>query len=183
MCVFFENNMTKIITFISCIFFILSCAGTKSYLNKNFKKNISTLGIITFSGPQDLGEAVSDKFTMELLQKTAFNVIERRQIQQVLEEQGLSLSGIINDKERIQIGKITGIDAYITGSIIHYSSILTSGGDVELNIRMIDIETGGIIYSGSAKSDWILVATGSLSETTAAVISAVVKDMKKKFNK
>ena len=46
-----------------------------------------------------------------------FSLVERTEIDKVLQEQNLSNSGLIDDTQAAEIGKILGIDAIITGSV------------------------------------------------------------------
>lgn len=46
-----------------------------------------------------------------------FSLVERNEIDKVLQEQNLSNSGLIDDTQAAEIGKILGIDAIITGSV------------------------------------------------------------------
>ena len=45
-----------------------------------------------------------------------YQIVERGQIAKVLAEQGFSLTGIVDDTQAAEVGKILGVDAIITGS-------------------------------------------------------------------
>lgn len=46
-----------------------------------------------------------------------FDLVERTQLDKVLQEQNLSNSGIVDDGQAASVGKVLGIDAIITGSV------------------------------------------------------------------
>jgi hypothetical protein len=73
-----------------------------------------------------------------------FTIVERDQLELILEEQKLSLSGLVNDKHISKVGEISGIEALLTVSTdVLWESII-------LTIRTIDTETAEIISSNQA---------------------------------
>jgi TolB-like protein len=68
-----------------------------------------------------------------------FQLIERKLLEQVVKEQTLSLSGLINQDSAREIGKILGVDALISGTYADFGSIC------RINTRLISTETGAII--------------------------------------
>jgi len=110
----------------------------------------------------------ADKFTTVFLQN-GWQVIERSQIQQVLSEQELSMSGLLDNKTRLAIGKILGINFIITCTQ-RFSGLgyLPSGQPVlydEGSLKIIDVETGAVMVSshfkweehqGHAYPSWVL---------------------------
>lgn len=61
------------------------------------------------------GAEFSDAFVHYLLAYSSWEIIEREQIFRILDEQKLARSGIIDDQQTVQIGKILGVDAIIVG--------------------------------------------------------------------
>jgi PBP1b-binding outer membrane lipoprotein LpoB len=60
-------------------------------------------------------ETIRLKLISKLVSKKSFNVIARDRLKDLLEEQSLSLSGTINDKNAIEIGNLIGVEAFIDG--------------------------------------------------------------------
>lgn len=87
----------------------------------------------------------TDWFTTELVKIQKFEVIERAQLDKVLSEQALGLSGVINRDVLVKIGQVLGVDAVFLGSATKGQT----GGGV-CNIRLVDIETGVIIWTGTS---------------------------------
>jgi curli biogenesis system outer membrane secretion channel CsgG len=92
-----------------------------------------------------------DIFSMELFD-TGINLIDRMQLDKVLSEQKLSLSGLMEKQDYRKIGKLVNADAILWGSI----SLLKQFGKRrgEITVRLIDVETGTIVYTSlGEKSD------------------------------
>ncbi len=99
---------------------------------------------------RDLGDIVLDKMITVLVNNERFRVLERAQLNKVLEEQSLGVSGVLDAATAAQIGKGIGVDAIIIGSVAAAVS-----GAISVDARVIDTESAAIIvaqdaYSGSA---------------------------------
>lgn len=72
-----------------------------------------------------------------------FDVIERQLLSKLLEENKLTLSGLIDETTAKQIGKILGVDAICSGTITDL------GNTVKINARLISTETGALFAVAS----------------------------------
>ncbi|MBA7620798.1 hypothetical protein ES703_28153 [subsurface metagenome] len=96
-------------------------------------------------------------FTSALIALNKFEVIERYQLEHILDEHKLNLSGLIDIETTKEIGKFAGVDALFMGSFFERSSpYFFADGDFALggtqysatiSIRLVDIETGEVIWS------------------------------------
>ena len=68
-------------------------------------------------------------------------VVERKQLDQVIDELKLSHTGLIDEDSAKEVGKILGVDAIIIGSITDL------GSRIDLDMRLIETETGRLINS------------------------------------
>jgi TolB-like protein len=91
-----------------------------------------------------LGNYLTEKLTIALYQIGSVRVIERSQLNQVIEEAHLSLSGRFDDDSVQRIGKLLGADAVVVGSYMHLGN-----GLVEVNSRIVNVETGEILGVGT----------------------------------
>ncbi len=94
----------------------------------------------------DAGEYLSDLIRTELV--PYYRVVERRQIQHVVEEHGLTLTGLMDEKTIAEIGELLSVKALILGRITSYED--ASGGEkakISADIRMVDAGTGEYIWS------------------------------------
>ncbi|KAA3614957.1 MAG: hypothetical protein D8M58_10920 [Calditrichaeota bacterium] len=62
------------------------------------------------------GKNVSDHLVAKLVQNGYYTVIERSKMDEILNEQSLSLSGLVDDEQVVQVGNMIGAQALITGS-------------------------------------------------------------------
>ncbi len=103
------------------------------------------VGIIEFQNlnedakKENLGTIFSEMLTTSFVNSEAFKITEREQLQKVAEELQLSQSGIIDVTQAKQVGKMVGADAIVTGSVIKI------GGDLRLDARIIDVQSGIIL--------------------------------------
>jgi len=88
------------------------------------------------------GRLVAERLTTELARTGEFQVIERSRLEAGLRELKLSAAGVIDEATALQAGRLLGAQAAVTGTLIRIN------GKFELNVRTIDVQTGGVI-SGS----------------------------------
>jgi hypothetical protein len=84
---------------------------------------------------------ISDQLTVSLM-KRGYTVIERTQLEAILRELKIELTGLIDQSDMVRIGKLLKIDALIMGSFEDEGGWLKSS-----TMRMIDVATGELIVS------------------------------------
>jgi len=89
------------------------------------------------------GKYVAEELTVRLFSTRRFEIVERQLLDEVLKEQNLGASGLIDAGSAAQIGKILGVDAIVTGTITDL------GKNVRITARIIDAQTGSV-YGVSA---------------------------------
>ncbi len=114
------------------------------------RMSVAVLPFENKGASHDLGEIILDKMITALFNQERFKVIERTQLNKILEEQQLGLTGIIYASSAAELGKGIGVDAIIMGSVA-----ATKSGSISIDARAIDTESATIIvahdaYSGSA---------------------------------
>lgn len=124
------------------------------------KPRIAVLGFdnnstFTYWG-DNLGAAAADELTTQLVRSGRFTVVERSQVNAILEEQHFGLSGAVNPATAAEIGKILGVQAVVTGSITQFSVDRRSGGigafrasyteaESKMDIRLVSTTTAEIL--------------------------------------
>ena len=122
------------------------------------------IGIIEFQSlneeakKDNLGKIVSEMLTTSFVNSESFKIIEREQLQKIVQEFQLSQSGIIDTSYAKQIGKITGADAIVTGSVTKI------GGDLRLDARIIDVESGIILTAEKSEGKVDLKSIGMMTD-------------------
>jgi curli biogenesis system outer membrane secretion channel CsgG len=112
-----------------------------------------------------VGRTLTTMLTNELSARSSLTIVERQKLRAVLEEQNLSASGMVSAATSIQIGKLTGAEYLITGTITAFENqvetktkrgfmgygggveSISLGGYLAVDLRVIDTTTGEIRYS------------------------------------
>jgi TolB-like protein len=114
-------------------------SGSDSAVTMSSKLNVAVLDI-TGSGSDFSKEdllAITSRFETELMRTGAVQVLERRNMDMILQEQGFQQSGACNTSEcQIEVGQLLGVDRIITGSINKVDRLYT------INLRMVHVGTG-----------------------------------------
>ncbi len=99
--------------------------------------------IVPFSYKQDELSLDAEYFTERLIlsfeTSDIFTLVERKDIQKILEEQNLQLSGITEGEDAVKIGQILNADVLITGNLFGKED------SFELFLRLVRVETGEIL--------------------------------------
>ena len=91
-----------------------------------------------FRGKQ-VGEIVAEWLITSLVRTGRFDVVERAQLQKILKEQEMGLSGMISQETASKVGELLGVKLIITGSVIRLGNIY------DVNTRVISVEDGSIL--------------------------------------
>lgn len=90
-------------------------ASVKTVMRGEFDPS-GRVAVLPFSGKEeDTGLSLAESFTTYLMD-AGFDVMERAQLEKVLSEQKVSLSGAVSDSDMAQVGKLAGVKAVVTGS-------------------------------------------------------------------
>jgi TolB-like protein len=109
--------------------------------------SIAVLPFENKGGDQGLASMVQDKMITSLYSLKRFKIMERSQIDKVLSEQKLGMTGAIDQNKAVKVGKLIGVDAILIGSIS------ASDRGTGMDARLIDTETGTIITAKDAVVD------------------------------
>jgi TolB-like protein len=93
-----------------------------------------------------MGAIVAEWCITAFVKAGRFDVVERGLINKLVEEQKLSMSGVVDDSTASRIGKLLGVEAIISGSVLKLQNVL------EINARIIDVESGSIKAAENVKS-------------------------------
>jgi len=143
-------------------------------------KNLKKVAVLPFKAPVELaGASIADVFTTEILKTYKYRLIERSQMEQVLDEKALGLQGVISSSEAIQIGKLLGVEGVILGTVPEYG-LRASGSNelpsVGINVRMISVNDGSIVWSVSDSA--LGRATDPISSFAVSLVQRVVQELK-----
>ncbi|MBN1383709.1 MAG: hypothetical protein JW983_02345 [Elusimicrobia bacterium] len=83
---------------------------------------------------------------MAPLLSAGYDVIERRQLEKIMKELGLSASGMLNQKDMKKIGKLYGIDGMIFSGKVK-QELKGQGCCIHHFIKLIHLETGSVVWT------------------------------------
>ena len=146
---------------------------------KGLKKRVA---VLEFSGNSKLDGKVdlklSDMLITSLVKSGKFDVIERTQIEKVLDEQKLGMSGIIDQSTAAEVGRILGAEYVVFGVVTSatqqnidkfaYTLVVI---ETSIDVRVVDAVTGKIIVAERAlgKSESKLVKTSDGTVVSGAL--------------
>jgi len=92
-----------------------------------------------------LGQTLTEMLITALIQDDKFSVMERVQLEKILQEQSLGQTGTIDAETAVEVGKLSGLEAVVVGSI---SQLKTA---IEADARLIEVETGKALTAASGR--------------------------------
>lgn len=102
----------------------------------------------------------------ELGANPALRVVERENIQRLVEEQNLGASGRVDDQTAAKIGKIVGARYAVMGSFIDLY------GDFRVDVRVVNVETSEIV-----KTEKVQMQREHLFDLVRSLAGALNKDL------
>jgi len=108
-------------------------------------KRLPTVAVLSFTGEgideKDL-VTVTNRFENELLATDSFKIVERRDIDKILREQGFQESGACDNSEcSVEVGKLLSAEGIYTGEVAHIGKTWT------LSVKMTDVGSGQTVFS------------------------------------
>jgi len=96
----------------------------KEKIEKRIRKSIAVFDLSSPSENIDAGKIVASKL-VNFLSKNAgrdLKIFERENLQSILKEMHLGQSGLVDMDTARKVGKVRGIDTFILGDVLHFSS-------------------------------------------------------------
>ena len=167
--------MNHIYSLIYVIFILLSgCASVESQATRSTYNDNNTeyfrIAIVSFanqgkSGGDRLSKAAMDYLHYTLSDTKAFSLYERDQLGEILNEQNLQMTGIVDASTAVEIGKIVGVSYVLICSIteagareggfslLGMAGYSSSRAKCIVQARLVSVETGRVefVSSGNGK--------------------------------
>jgi TolB-like protein len=102
----------------------------------------------------------------ELNVSPSARIVEREQIQKVIDEQNLAHDGRVDEATGARIGKLVGARYYVLGNFIDFY------GDFRVDVRLVNVQTGEIVKTESAR-----MQRDHLFDIIKTVAAALLKDI------
>jgi curli biogenesis system outer membrane secretion channel CsgG len=160
--------MKRILSLALCGAVVLMAASVSFAADKSTKPRIA---VLEFKNKADNqwwyhggAEAAQDVFVTELVKSGKFRVVEREQLEALMREKNLSLSGDVDPSTAVRIGKLLGVNYILTGAVTEYGNTKVGGGGfgvsagkkkfvAALNARLIDTSTGEIVWADEGREE------------------------------
>jgi len=167
-----DMRVTRRIGFLVIAAFVLAGAGPAFAQAKprvaviEFKNKVSGWSWYWYHA----GEQAQDMFVTELVKRGNYRVIERERLNAIMQEKGLSLSGDIDPKTAVKVGKLLGVEYLIAGAMTELGAQKTnvhtpwlrgipsvnvgvSKMECALDARAFSTSTGEIVWADSAREE------------------------------
>lgn len=137
---------TRAVAIVLCCCLRTIFAQSDSARTPTQARSIPNLAVLSLSGnsgvsAEDL-QAVTSRLESELMRTGAFRVLERRNIDAILREQGFQQSGACNTSEcQVEVGQILGVERIASGEITRMGKLWS------LTVREVDVGTSALIVS------------------------------------
>lgn len=120
-------------------------ADLTTHLSRSKKMRVAVVDFVDANGdPVNLGSFLAEELGTKLFMSGHVDVIERRMLAKVLEEQKLEMSGLIDPGSIKRVGNILGIDALIVGTMSEFGQV------IRFNVRALSVDTGLVMAAVSA---------------------------------
>ncbi len=158
----------------ACLLCVFAFTLTASAADKSTKPRIA---VLEFKNKADNqwwysggAEAAQDVFVTELVKSGKFRVVEREQLQALMQEKNLTLSGDVDPATAVKVGKLLGVNYLLTGAVTEYG-VTDKGAHgsgigrlpgfsagkrnfvAALNARLIDTSTGEVVWADEASAE------------------------------
>ena len=140
---------------------------------KSFATNeVLTVAVFDFEskdeGVRDLGPKVATMVSASLSANPDIITVERAELEKVLGEQELGLSGTVNPDSAAKVGQLTGAKVLVTGRVFKVE------GQTMMVAKVIGTETSRVF--GSMAQGPATVSIVDLSSNLAAKVSAIISE-------
>jgi len=107
-----------------CLFFLMGCTP-KTVISSTYDfDQVQRIGIMSFENRYAALRGVENLFAKYFI-SSGFKVVERTQLESVLKEHNISVSGYLSPETTRQIGRILGVDLLLIGEVSSYTPART----------------------------------------------------------
>lgn len=164
--------MSRVITGILVAVLLLGAGMIYGDDLEGLKKRVAVFNFEDQAGyGHQIGNGLSDMLVTALVESDKFIVIERSELDQILQEQGLGVSGAVTPQSAAQIGQLLGVELMVTGSVSEFGTkenkvggglgklgglrlgVGRSQARAVVDLRLVNTNTGEIIAAKQADGE------------------------------
>ncbi len=90
-------------------------------------------------------QAIPEALITNLARNERIEIVERTQLQNALSELQLSMSGIVDARTAVEVGRAVGATAILVGSFLQIE------GRIQINARLIDVRTSRVLKAAGVR--------------------------------
>ncbi|MCX7677947.1 MAG: CsgG/HfaB family protein [Spirochaetes bacterium] len=147
--------MKRFTIFVSfCLMWYVSCSTIDVAINQrvDVSKKLDKIVVFPFEiRNAPWGDEFSDAVTHHLFKTGRVEVVERQELEKILKEQKLSMTGILDSDKTVKIGKLLGADVIVIGR----GTALDLGNDSlekkhlidTFMLKVVSVETGTLLIT------------------------------------
>ena len=136
----------RIYTTVVAVAFAAAALGTQRAAAQA-TSDLPTVAVMDFTGfmlgeagnSVAIGKAVSSMLVTEFTGRDGLRVIERSELNKLLTEQKLALSGRVEESSAVEVGKLLG------AQYVMFGQVTSMGDQLRVDIRATDVETSRIV--------------------------------------
>ena len=166
---------------------LIGCAPNRAALPQGHAEfPTRRIAVLPFESgnPYISGTSLSDCFVVRILQQIpGLQVIERKDLMKILQEQKLTLSGIIRPDKFGKLGMILGVDAVLVGSVETLEVIQSVEGSIAVTVKLVDVSTGRILWADRQKISHTSWSAREVQEVAASLLEKAAEKMVRKMEK
>ena len=127
---------------------LTGCSSMSWSAREDYKYDKPAVAVITFENRSsapinwELGESVAELLSNSLYQTGQFRVLERENLDAIIEEQELQNAGKTRDERKVPVNRLKNARYLVKGSITEFANVNQSG--IELGIGSVRLGGGGI---------------------------------------
>ncbi|HPR88612.1 MAG TPA: CsgG/HfaB family protein [bacterium] len=117
---------------------------------------------------QPVGEGMADMLITELVKSGRYQVLERTEIQKVMDEQALGQSGAVTQESAAKVGQLLGVELAVVGAVTEFGwaegnmggslakkglglGVKTTSATVAVDVRLVNTSTGEILAADNVR--------------------------------
>ncbi|OGR86482.1 MAG: hypothetical protein A3A86_06795 [Elusimicrobia bacterium RIFCSPLOWO2_01_FULL_60_11] len=166
---------------------LIGCAPNRAALPQDHAEfPTHRIAVLPFESgnPYISGTSMSDCFVVRILQQIpGLQVIERKDLMKILQEQKLTLSGIIRPDKFNKLGMILGVDAVLVGSVETLEVIQSVEGSIAVTVKLVEVSTGRVLWADRQKISHASWSVQEIQEVAASLLDKAAEKMVKKMEK
>jgi TolB-like protein len=139
--------MRQSIVFLAIAMLVAGCATGSSVVMQGYNfgavGKVAVVEVTGANGNRVAQNEIADLLAMEFF-KRGFNVVERTQVESVLDEQDFQATDFTSAVGAVEMGRILNVQAVVIANVPEM------GDRIAMTAKMVDVETGSMLWMGEA---------------------------------